>query len=201
MMLKNVECLGHATVKISGSVIIYIDPYEISDNDKADIILITHDHYDHFSLEDIKKIQVEDTVIVVPAHAVEGISGNIKKINPGDSISVKGINIQAVPSYNIKKDFHPKKKNYLGYVINMDDITYYHAGDTDLISEMKDIHTDVAFIPVGGTYTMNAKEGAEAVKLIDPKIAVPIHYGSVAGSLEDALLFKKLCDYEVEILY
>lgn len=200
-MLENVKCLGHATVKIKNDVIIYIDPYNISDTEKADLILITHDHYDHLSLEDIKKIQTEETVIVIPSTAVGGVSGSIEKVNPGDSITVKGVEITAVPSYNIKKKFHPQKKNYVGYVVKINDVTYYHSGDTDRISEMKNLQVDVAFLPVGGTYTMNAEEAAQAVKDINPKIAVPLHYGSVVGSKDDAEKFKELCDCEVRILY
>lgn len=200
-MLENVECLGHASVKIKNNLIIYIDPYKIPGDDKADIILITHDHYDHLSLQDIKKIQTEETVIVIPSQAVGGISGIIKKINPGDSIIIKGIKITAVPAYNTKKKFHPKKKNYVGYIVKVNDITYYHSGDTDKIPEMKDLNVDVAFLPVGGTYTMDAEQAAKAVEDIKPKIAVPIHYGSVVGTKDDAEKFKELCDCEVRILY
>ncbi len=200
-MLENVECLGHATVKIKNDLVIYIDPYKISTNEKADIILITHDHFDHLSLEDIKKIQTEETVIVIPSTVVEGVGGKIKEINPGDLISVKGIEIKAVPSYNTKKKFHPKKKKYVGYIVMVNNVSYYHSGDTDRIPEMKDLNVDVAFLPVGGTYTMNAKEAAEAVKDIKPKVAVPLHYGSVVGSIDDAEEFKRLCDCEVKILY
>ncbi|MFO7889381.1 MAG: MBL fold metallo-hydrolase [bacterium] len=200
-MLENVECLGHATVKIKNDLVIYIDPYKISDTDKADIILITHDHYDHLSLQDIKKIQKEETVIVIPSVAIEGVSGNVKEISPGDSITVKGINITAVPAYNIKKKFHPKKKNYVGYIVTINNISYYHSGDTDRIPEMKDLNVDVAFLPVGGTYTMDAKQAAKATEDIKPKVAVPLHYGSVVGSMDDAEEFKRHCNCEVRIFY
>jgi len=200
-MLENVDCLGHATVKIKNDLVIYIDPYKISDTEKADIILITHDHYDHLSLQDIKKIQKEETDIIIPSAAIEGVSGNVKEINPGDSITVKGIDIKVVPAYNIKKKFHPKKKNYVGYIVKVHNISYYHSGDTDRIPEMKNLNVDVAFLPVGGTYTMDAKQAAKATEDIKPKVAVPLHYGSVVGTIEDAEEFKELCDCEVRILY
>ena len=199
-MLEKVHWLGHASVKITGEKVVYIDPFQIEGGETADIILITHDHYDHLSKDDIRKIQGEETVIVVPVSSAEAVKGNVKTVSPGDTVTVEGVEIRAVPAYNVGKQFHPKEKKYVGYVFKLNDIIYYHAGDTDVIPEMKSIRADVAFLPVGGTYTMNAEEAARAVKDIQPKVAVPIHWGSIVGSKKDAEKFKSLCDCEVRIL-
>jgi L-ascorbate metabolism protein UlaG (beta-lactamase superfamily) len=199
-MLENVHWLGHACIKFTGKTIIYIDPYKISGGEKADIILITHDHYDHLSKEDIHKIHQKDTVIVLPESASGSIKGNIRTVSPGDCIDVQGVKIQAVPAYNTGKRFHPKEASHVGYVLTVDDVTYYHAGDTDLIPEMDEIEADVAFLPIGGTYTMNAEEAAQAARSIGTKIVVPIHWGTIIGSKADAERFKQLCDCDVRIM-
>jgi L-ascorbate metabolism protein UlaG (beta-lactamase superfamily) len=199
-MLENVHWLGHACFKFTGSKAVYIDPYQIEGGETADVILITHDHYDHLSMEDIEKVRGSKTVIVVPESASGSIKGNVKTMKAGDRIEVEGIEIQAVPAYNIGKKFHPKEESHVGYVFRVDDVTYYHSGDSDLIPEMSDIKTDVAFLPVGGTYTMNAEEAARAAAAIGPKVAVPMHWGAIVGSREDAEKFEKLCDCDVRIL-
>lgn len=199
-MLAKVKWFGHATVKLSGSKIIYFDPYQITQNDQADIILITHEHYDHLSPKDLEKVQTRQTIIVVPSGTKNLPRGQIRTIKPGERIIIEGIEIQAVPAYNINKAYHPKAAGYVGYVVKLDGITYYHAGDTDLIPEMKNIHPDVAFLPVGGTYTMTAAEAARATADIRPKVAVPIHWGAIVGSRQDAENFKKLATCEVQIL-
>ena len=199
-MLEHVHWLGHDCFKIKGEKIIYTDPYQIKGGETADIILITHDHYDHLSMDDIEKITGEKTVIVLPHMAAGVVQGNIKRISPGDSLTIDDIEIQAVPAYNIGKKFHPKDQNHVGYVFKVDGITYYLAGDTDHIPEMKDLTVDVAFLPVGSKFTMNAEEAAKAAEDIQPKIAVPMHWGSIIGSRKDAETFKRLCSCEVVIL-
>ena len=203
--LENVEriikWLGHASVRIEGEKIIYIDPWEIKTPQlKADIICITHDHYDHCSPEDIEKISKEDTEIAAPQSCSSKISGLGKTVKVGEGIEVKGISIEAVPAYNKDKSFHPASQGGVGYIINLGDMRIYHAGDTDLIPEMKDISADIVLLPVGGTYTMNAQEAAEAANLINPKVAIPIHYGSIVGSDAEAQKFSNLCEGEVKIL-
>ncbi|RQV93323.1 MBL fold metallo-hydrolase [bacterium] len=192
-MLKTIHWLGHSGVKISGEKTITIDPYEINDTEKADIILITHDHYDHLSMKDIQKIRGEKTTFVAPSTSAGKLNGTVRAVNPGDRFVIEGIEIEVVPAYNIGKQFHPKGKNHCGYVFKMNQITYYHAGDTDAIPEMKQIQADVIFLPVGGTYTMTAEEAASVVQDIRPQIAVPIHWGNIIGSKKDAEKFKKLC--------
>lgn len=200
IMREAIHWLGHASIKITGSKTIYVDPFQISGGEPADLILITHDHYDHCSPDDVKKIQAKHTVLIAPSSAAKELSGNVKTIKPGESFTVEGVEIQAVPSYNIQAPFHPKEKGYVGYVFKLDGTTYYHPGDTDFIPEMKNIHADVAFLPVGGKYTMNAEEAANAANTIQPKLAIPIHWGSIVGSQKDAEKFRDLCKCKVEIL-
>ena len=199
-MVDKLRWLGHSSFKIIGEKIIVIDPYQIEEGISADIILITHNHYDHLSPEDLRKIRGEHTQIVIPASSAGGLSGNVKTVEPGDLLNLEGIEIQVVPSYNIDKRFHPKEKNYVGYVVTVDGVSYYHAGDTDLIPEMKDIKADVALLPVGGTYTMDAEEAARAAKDIQPRVAIPMHWGSIIGGRKDAERFRDLCDCDVVIL-
>jgi len=195
MNLENISFIRHATFKISGSKIIYTDPFKIKEKDKADIILITHSHFDHCSTEDIEKLLGDDTTAVCSKDCTEKLKKivpHVIGVEPYDEANVQGVHIKAVPAYNINKKFHPKVNKWNGYVFTMDGVTYYLAGDTDLIPEMKDIKVDIAFLPVGGTYTMNVEEAAEAVKMINPKIAIPMHYGSIVGNVGDAERFLKL---------
>jgi len=198
-LLKKIKWLGHASFKIETGKIIYIDPYEIEEKEKADLILITHEHYDHCSPEDIKKIIKADTVIVTISSAASKLSGNIKIVNPGDEIEIDGIRIKAVPSYNINKKFHPRDSNKVGFLVTLDGETLYHAGDTDFIPEMKDIKTDIALLPVSGTYVMDPLEASKAAEIIKPKYVIPMHYGSIVGSREDAEKFKGLYTGETVI--
>jgi L-ascorbate metabolism protein UlaG (beta-lactamase superfamily) len=162
-------------------MVIYIDPWKLTDGPKADLILITHDHQDHCSPEDVAKIQKEDTVIVTVKSAADNLSGLIKIVSPGDQFSIKGIQIHAIPAYNINKfretgePYHPWDAGYVGYLISMGGLSIYHAGDTDLISEMGNLSTDVALLPVSGTYVMTAEEALEAAKTIKPQVWVPMH--------------------------
>lgn len=197
-MAENVFWLGHATVKIASSKVIYIDPWKLTLAVPADIILITHSHYDHFSPEDIKKITKKDTVVIAPNDCASRLK--VKVIKPGDTISIDNITVKAVPAYNIGKQFHPKNNNWVGYVVTMDGTTYYHSGDTDAIPEMEKLKPDIAFLAIGGTYTMDAEAAAEIANKIKPKVAIPIHYGEVIGSSKDAQRFKELCKCNVEIL-
>lgn len=194
-LLQGVFHLNHAAVKIcTAQKSIYIDPFHLpSPNHDADIIFVTHHHHDHLSPDDIAAIAKEDTVLIAPASITGHLTNlgiaEIIKVEPGRDYVVQDISFQTVPAYNINKRFHPKDQALVGYIITASGVRYYIAGDTDAIPEMNRIQTDVAFLPVGGTYTMDAKEAAEAASVIKPKIAVPIHYGEVVGSLEDARNF------------
>ena len=199
-MLKGMECLGHSTVKINkNNKIIYIDPYNISDGiNDADYIFITHNHYDHFSEEDIKKVKNNETIIIITEDLYTntlklGFNGmNIITVKPNENYQVEGIKFSTIPAYNTNKTFHPKENNWVGYIIELEGSKYYIAGDTDITEENKKVKCDVAFVPVGGTYTMDFKEAAHLINEIKPKIAVPIHYGSIVGTIQDATDFVKL---------
>jgi L-ascorbate metabolism protein UlaG (beta-lactamase superfamily) len=169
-------------------------------SEPADVIFITHDHYDHLDLDDIKKIQKEGTTIVTTEDGAKKLSGNIKTIKAGDTLTVDEIQVEAVPAYNIGKDFHPKASGWVGFILTIGGQRIYHPGDTDLIPEMDSIETDIALLPVGGTYTMTAEEAAEAANKIKPKIVVPMHFGTIVGSIEDAEKFKEKCEVPVQIL-
>jgi L-ascorbate metabolism protein UlaG (beta-lactamase superfamily) len=201
-MTDKIHWLGHASFFIEGSTAkIYIDPYQLKDGlPKADIILITHEHFDHCSSTDIKKIYKSDTVIIGPKTVAAKLPWLVKTIRPQENLQVKDVAIDAVYAYNPKKNFHPKSEGNLGYVVSVDKTKIYHAGDTDYVPEMKEIKADICLLPVGGTYTMNAKEASEAANIINPKIAIPMHWGSIIGSNSDAAEFKKLCRPEVRIL-
>ena len=200
-MSPKITWLGHASFRIEGSLTIYIDPWKLKGTPpKADIILITHEHHDHCSPEDVPKIATSETVIVTEKDAASKLKGNIKIMTPGDTLEVKGIKINSVPAYNTDKQFHPKSKGWLGFVFVLDGTKYYHTGDTDCIPEMENLQPDIAMIPVSGTYVMDVADALEAVKLIKPKKAIPMHWGEIVGSKKDAEAFKKQASCEVEIM-
>ena len=198
-MVENIHWWGHASFKITGEKTVYIDPWKLKDGEPADIILITHDHYDHLSPEDVAKIATDKTWIVTTPDAAAKLMGNIKMVRPGDSIMVEGIKIEAIAAYNVNKDFHPKSSNWVGFIITINNNRIYHPGDCDLMPEIKDIKADIVLMPVGGTYTMTAEEAAQAVNTINPKVAIPMHYDDIVGSKADAEKFKELCQIPVVI--
>ena len=195
-----IEINCHSSIKISEGKIIYIDPFKIEKElHDADIILITHDHYDHYSPEDIEKVITEETIIVAPK-TVKALSKmpKVVLVEPNQVYEVKGIKIETIDSYNINKQFHPKRNEWVGYIIEIDGTRYYIAGDTDITPENRQVKCDVALVPVGGTYTMTYEEAAELANIIKPKIAIPTHYGSIVGDLQDGVRFKELLNPEIE---
>lgn len=198
-MLDNIEVLCHSCIRISKNKIIYIDPFKIEkDYFDADLIFITHDHFDHYSEIDIDKVRKDDTVIIVPEDLLAKVlkqgfrQDYIITVDPGDIEMVEGIKFEAIAAYNNDKKYHPKENGWVGYIIEIEGFRYYIAGDTDVIEENKNIKCDVAFVPVGGTYTTDFKEAAFLVNEIRPKLAVPTHYGSVVGTERDATDFIRL---------
>ncbi|HOO89458.1 MAG TPA: MBL fold metallo-hydrolase [Syntrophales bacterium] len=198
-MVNNIFWLGHSSVRIDGEKVIYIDPWKLKDVKEADIILVSHSHHDHLSVEDIKKIQKNDTIIITTPDCTDGLTGDIRVVKPGDVVQIGEISVEAVPSYNVDKAFHPKENNWLGFVVTVGGKRIYYCGDTDLIPEMESIEADIMLVPVGGTYTMTAEEAARAVNMIKPKIAIPIHYDDIVGTEDDAKRFKGLCEVPVDI--
>lgn len=203
-LLNNIKWLGHDGFEIStDDITLVIDPFQIESARKADIILITHSHYDHCSVEDIARCIKDSTVVITEPESAEKLSDatlgvDIKVIRPGGVEEAKGIQVEAVAAYNKDKKFHPKEKNWLGFVITINGERIYHAGDTDLIPEMTKMTADIVLLPVSGTYVMTAEEAAKAVTLIKPSIAIPMHYNSIIGTDEDAMKFKQaligICD-------
>ena len=204
-MLENVEVLCHSSIRINKEKTIYIDPFKIEKNyNDADIVFITHDHYDHYSEEDIDKVINENTIIIIPEELLtkllrKGINKNaIITVEPNEKYMVQGIKFETIPAYNTNKTLHPKENDWVGYIITLDGIRYYIAGDTDITEENRKVKCDVAFVPVGGTYTTDFKEAAQLINEIQPKIAVPIHYGSVVGTKQDATDFIKLLNPSIK---
>ena len=197
-LVSNLHWLGHDAFRIDGGgLVIYIDPFMLKkDAPKADLILTTHDHFDHTSPDDIAKIRKPETVIVTVAKAAEKLTGDVRIVKPGDEITVRGIGINAVAAYNTNKFrspgvfFHPKEAGHAGYIVTVNGLRIYHAGDTDFIPEMKDLAPDVALLPVSGTYVMTAEEAIEAATAIRPKVAVPMHVGGPIGAMKSTEDFK-----------
>ena len=204
-MLENIQVLCHSSIKINEGKVIYFDPFKINTQyNDADIIFITHDHYDHYSEEDIDKVIKLDTIIVIPEGMQvkllkKGIkNSNIITVEPERTYAVEGLKFETIPAYNVNKAFHPKENGWVGYILEIEGIRYYVAGDTDITEENKRVKCDIAFIPVGGTYTMDFKEAAELINEMKPKVTVPIHYGSIVGTSEDAINFQKLLNPEIK---
>ncbi len=207
-MEPKIERLGHDSFRLSdGQKVVYIDPWKLEANQpKADLILITHDHFDHLSKEDVEKLSKADTVVVAPPSAAEQLSGNVRQARPNDSLTAAGIPVETVPAYNTNKyrepgkHFHPKEAGYVGYIVTLGGKRIYHMGDTDNIPELRQVKCDIALVPVSGTYVMTATEAAEAVNGFKPGKAIPMHYDDIVGTRKDAEEFKKLAKVPVEIL-
>ncbi|MCU0291282.1 MAG: MBL fold metallo-hydrolase [Thermoanaerobaculaceae bacterium] len=190
-MIDSLHWLGHDTFRIDGPPVVYVDPYKLPPKVvAADLILITHDHFDHLSQEDLARVRTEATIVVGPPEVAEKLPG-VRVLRTGERCEVAGVGITAVPAYNTNKTFHPRETGKVGFLFTVAATTYYHAGDTDLIPEMDGLAPDVALLPVSGTYVMTAHEAAQAARRIRPKMAVPMHYGTIVGSDADALTFAR----------
>ncbi len=197
---KKIVWLGHDSFRIDASKTIYLDPYQVSSGPKADLVMITHDHFDHCSPDDVAKIQQPGTVIVTEKDSAKKLTGDLRVIKPGESLVVDEVKVEAVPSYNTDKEFHPKRNAWLGFIIEIQGVRVFHAGDTDFIPEMNGFNVDIALLPVSGTYVMTADQAVEAALAISPKLAIPMHYGTIVGSDQDAITFKKALEGKIEVL-
>jgi len=203
-MPAKIEWLGHDSFRVSDEVVVYVDPWRLAEGEAADVILITHEHYDHCSPDDVKKILGPNTVILTNAASVRlleeaGVETELRVVEAGDEPEVAGVLIKVLPAYNIDKfrspgvPFHPRESGHHGYVATIGGQRIYHTGDSDLIPEMDGVGCDVLLVPVSGTYVMTAEEAAEASRVINPKeFAVPMHYGEIVGTEADALRFQEL---------
>ena len=205
MNTTNISVNTQSSIRIAGSKILYFDPFQISDESHdADVIFITHSHHDHLDPESIGKIARKDTVFVAPSsmgQEMRKVVGDAELLlmMPGSSQDTSGLTVRAVPAYNRLKPFHPKRYGWNGYVVTMDGVRYYVSGDTDAISELSSITCDVALVPIGGTYTMTAKEAAKLINEICPAVAIPTHYGSIVGKPADADTFRKYVDPKITV--
>ena len=198
MNLDNITVNTQSSIRIAGSKKLYFDPFQIADaSHDADIIFITHEHYDHFEPESIAKIKKEDTFLIAPESMKKKVlsesgvaSDKCVFYNPGETHELESVVIETIPAYNKLKPFHPKGKKWQGYVVKMDDVRYYVAGDTDVNEDIQKVECDVALIPIGGHYTMDKKQAADYIANLKPKAVIPTHYGSIIGKLTDGSDFQ-----------
>jgi len=197
-LTENITINTHSSVRIAGSKILYFDPFEISEEKAdADLIFVTHEHFDHFDVKSIANVKKEGTILVVPESMKkkveeDAVAGKLQVYYflPGNEQAIGEIQVEAVAAYNRLKPFHPKGKGWLGYVVTMDGVRYFVAGDTDANEDNKKVKCDVALIPIGGNYTMDKKHAADYIATILPKVAIPTHYGSVVGNVSDGSDFQ-----------
>ncbi len=203
--MENLEVITHSAIKIKGDYVIYIDPYNIDkEYHDADYIFCTHSHYDHFSKQDILKVKKDGTYYVVTQDLLNDVKdlaldeNHIVVVVPNEEYTVNGLGFKTLRAYNKNKEFHKKENNWVGYIINVNSCIYYIAGDTDFLDELRNVKCDIALLPVGGYYTMNAKEAALLANSIMPKYAIPTHYGSIVGTKQDGKTFVSLLDKNIK---
>ena len=204
--MNNIEINTQSSIRMVLNKVIYFDPYLISEErHDADIIFITHNHYDHMDVDSINKVKNDQTIVVAP-NSMEEVISQIEFfdyifMSPYDMVNIDDISIKAIPAYNNNKPFHPRENNWLGYVITYNNEAYYVAGDTDVTEDNKQVKCDIALIPIGGHFTMDVNEASELIKVINPKIVIPTHYGSIIGDKDDGKRLKELLsDTNIEVI-
>ncbi len=194
-MLEGFTWFKQAAYRWQGSgLTLYIDPWEVTTDDPADLIVLTHAHFDHYSKPDLERLTSSTTVVVAPKDIAAELSGNVIAVAPGESLEAAGVHLETVPAYNLveeRLEAHPKANGWVGYLLSLGGHTYYHAGDTDHLPELEGLKTEVAFLPIGGTYTMDVHDAAALARAMTPQLAVPMHYGFVVGSKTDAVVFAR----------
>lgn len=204
-MLEGITWFRQSAMRWRGNgPVVYVDPWGVTDPEPADLIFITHAHFDHFQPEEIERLRGPATKLVAPRDVARELSGDVTAVAPGESHEIGGFRFETVPAYNIveeRLDMHPKRNGWVGYVFEYGGRSYYHGGDTDALPELESLSTQVAMVPIGGTYTMDAREAAGLVKAMGPELAVPMHFGFVVGSPSDADRFRELAaPVPVEVL-
>lgn len=206
-MTDNIEVFTQSSIRIkTEDQVIYIDPFRLAiEPHDADLIFITHDHYDHFSVEDIQRAAKPSTILIVPekmedkaCEAADPVS-QIETVVPGESYEIAGLSFETVPAYNKLKPFHPKSAGWVGYILTAGEKRIYIAGDTDMTKDNQQVKCDIALVPIGGKYTMDAAKAAELINVIRPETAIPTHYGSIVGSWDDAEVFAGKVDPAIRV--
>lgn len=201
-LLQDLHWLGHDSFRLDRPLVLYLDPWNLpADSPPADLILVSHDHYDHCSPDDVQRVRRADTIVAANPAAAAKLTAPVHVLRPGDEAELCGVTVRALPAYNLDKRFHPRAAEGLGFLLTLSGETLYFAGDTDVIPEMVGLQPDLALLPVSGTYVMTAEEAAEAARVMQARRVVPMHYGAgVAGEPEDAERFRRLCPAPVTIL-
>ena len=206
-LLSNIRVNAHSSIRIEAAgKVIYLDPFRLEEEvHDADLIFVTHDHYDHFSPEDIGKTVKPQTVFVMPKSTREAAGAVIEghpvvTAEPGENGIADGIFFEAVPAYNPRKLFHPKKNGWVGYVLTLEGLRVYFAGDTDATAEAAAVRCDIALLPIGGKYTMDAREAAALAEQLRPKAVIPVHYGSIVGKADDFRTFTEALDPTIRVV-
>ena len=204
-LIAKLHWLGHDSFRLDGPPVIYFDPYKLRGKPpRGDLILVSHEHHDHCSPKDVEKVRGRDSVVLAGGASAQNLR-KARAVKPGDRLTVMGVEVEAVRAYNVNKfrspgvPFHPKEAEHVGYIVTVEGVRVYFAGDTDHIPEMADIDCDVALLPVSGTYVMTVEEAAEAARTINPRIVVPMHFGSGIGTADDGQRLTELYDGEVAL--
>jgi len=202
-ILDRLDWFGHASFRVRSSAVVYLDPWEIPRagvSAPADLILVTHSHYDHFSRADVEALSGPDTVILASADVAAELGGAARGLAPGETADEKGVRVRATHAYNVGKEFHPPERKWLGFIVDLPQGRLFYPGDTDVIPELTGVKPDVLLMPVGGTYTTDADEAARGAEMVQPQVAVPMHWGKIVGTAEDARRFAKVYPGETRIL-
>ncbi len=199
----DIKVFTQSAILLSGKEKIYFDPFKITEQlHDADYVFITHDHYDHYEEASIRNVMREDTLFIVPKvleEKINKITTHYVVVEANQHYKVGTIEFATLPAYKLEKPYHPKEKGYVGYNVNVEGTNYYVMGDTDALEELKNVKTDVCFVPIGGVYTMDVEEATQYINTINPKKAIPIHYGSIVGDTNLGNTFKQGIKKEIEV--
>ena len=205
-MQEKITINTQSSIRIESEKVIYFDPFKIEkETHDADFVFITHDHYDHFELDSLKKVMNDNTLVIIPDSMFLKVvpymnQKQVRGVVPNEEYVINGLSFSTIPSYNLNKNFHPRSSNFVGYLVNIDDQKVLVTGDTDKTPELLNVKCDIAFVPIGGTYTMDYKEAAEAINHIKPTLVIPTHFGSIVGNKTDANKFAELLDSDIECI-